>query len=245
MKAAERSTYIHKLKNCIITFGAVIIICCLIVALACHSSSSAENAAPENALTQGTFPRDNINSFTGNDPDDSDTDDQSVSLEELFRRELSLVPFKHIQFLKLRGWRIEMTSKDIAAEYGYSSQLTGITDYNKNIIYISAKDYAIRRATIHEIGHALAYELGWAEETYEFYVCYELEKDRFTDCCSVGDGHEISDKYEYFASVYQNIVLDYDETCSEVPRTVSYIEKRLSEIFIFDFPKLYLAFNDR
>ena len=161
--------------------------------------------------------------------------------EERFEYELSLIPFDQLQFLRLRGWKIELTSMNLAAEYGYSSSICGITDYNKNIIYISSNSNTIRRATIHEVGHAIAYELGWVEETDEFVEIFEEEKEFFTDCCSIGDGHEISDKYEYFASVYQNMILDYSDTKSEVPKTVEYIEDCLSRISIFDEENLHPA----
>ena len=75
----------------------------------------------------------------------------------------------------------------------------------------------------------------------EFVEIFEEEKEFFTDCCSIGDGHEISDKYEYFASVYQNMILDYSDTKSEVPKTVEYIEDCLSRISIFDEENLHPA----
>ena len=167
------------------------------------------------------------------------TEPTGGTTEERFEYELSLIPFEQLQFLRLRGRKIELTTMNLAAEYDYPSQICGITDYNKNLIYISSNSNTIRRSTIHEVGHAIAYELGWVEETDEFVEIFEAEKESFTDCCSIGDGHETSDKYEYFASVYQNMILDYADTKAEVPRTVAYIEDCLSRISIFDEDNLH------
>lgn len=157
-------------------------------------------------------------------------DPEVAALMYEFNQELALVPAHHLGFLKEKGWKIELTTKDLAAEYGYSSYICGITLYKEKIVYISATEYAIRRSTIHEIGHAIACQLGFVEVTDEFKEIYEDEKDYFSDCTSVGDGHEISSVYEYFASVYQNMILDYDDTKAEIPRTVAYIEKCLGKI---------------
>ena len=165
-------------------------------------------------------------------------------LDTLFYDELSLVPIDHIIFLCKRGWQIKLTSEDLAKKYGYSDPICGITVYEDKIIYISSTEYAIKRSTIHEVGHALAYELGWAEVTIEFINLYEWEGFNFTDCRSIGDGHELDNIQEYFASVYQNMILDYEETKGEVPGTVEYIERRLSEIHIFTFDKIRTRSSD-
>ena len=157
-------------------------------------------------------------------------DPEIAALQQEFDEELALIPAHHIRFLKENGWTIEMTTKDLAAEYDYSSYICGITLYQEKIVYISATEYAIRRSTIHEVGHAIACQLGFVELTKEFKEIYEDEKDYFTDCTSAGDGHETYSVYEYFASVYQNMILDYDETQDEIPRTVAYIEKCLGKI---------------
>ncbi len=193
-----------------------------------ESSVSEETAATSETLSPSSTP--SPTPLPSPTPTPEPLDPEIAALMYEFNSELGLVPAHHIRFLKENGWKIELTTKDLAAEYGYSSYICGITLYKEKIVYISATDYAIRRSTIHEIGHAIACQLGFVEVTDEFKEIYEDEKDYFSDCTSVGDGHEISSVYEYFASVYQNMILDYDDTKDEIPRTVAYIEKCLGKI---------------
>ena len=125
------------------------------------------------------------------------------------------------------SYSIELTDMNLAAAYGYSGSIVGITDYETKTVYVANKWSAIRRATIHEIGHALDNAHGTVSCTSEFKSIYYSERYDFHDCTSVGDGHETSDVIEYFASVYQNMILNYDATKSDVPETVAYIERVL------------------
>lgn len=181
-------------------------------------------------VVETTYPSETPTPLPSPTPTSVPVDPEIAALQEEFDDELALIPVHHLRFLKENGWTIEMTAKDLAAEYDYSSYICGITLYQEKIVYISATDYAIRRSTIHEVGHAIACQLGFVELSREFKEIYEDEKDFFTDCTSVGDGHETYNVYEYFASVYQNMILDYDETQAEIPRTVAYIEKCLGKI---------------
>jgi hypothetical protein len=150
--------------------------------------------------------------------------------EELFDAEIALIPVNHLRYLADNGWTWCVTSMDLAAEFGYDVSVVGVTYYPGKVIYIADRSEVIRRATIHEFGHALAYQLGDVDETDEFYDIFYAERDNFHDCTSIGDGHEIMNTDEYFASVYQNMILNYDETYADVPRTVEYIERVLSVI---------------
>ena len=144
-----------------------------------------------------------------------------------FVRQMALIPSEELNFLKIRGWKFELTDTDLADKYGYEGKISGVTDYENKTIYIMNTEYSVRRALLHEAGHALASELRYPDYSEEFYELYQLEKDNFTDCTSAGDGHEISNPIAYYASVYQNMILDYDETFNEVPNTVRYIERTL------------------
>jgi len=215
----------------------VIALCLLLVNSGCSRTANATSDVPAwasiTATSDSALPPDSSLQET---VQSSASSTRKLTVEERFELELSLVPAEQIKFLKSKGWKIELTSEDLAKKYGYSDKICGITVYNDKVIYISAYEYAIRRSTIHEIGHAIAASLGWVEETEEFIEIFEAEKEQFTDCCSIGDGHEISDKYEYFASVYQNMILDYEATKAEVPRTVAYIEDCLSRITVSNEP---------
>ena len=152
------------------------------------------------------------------------TEEYVPTLEEVFYAELDLIPEEELDIILSSGWDIILTDEDFGYENGFDMSICGLTLYDDKTIYVSASNWAIRRSTIHEVGHALDYELGYPSDTKEFREIFEEEKYNFTDCTSIGDNHEISDVYEYFASVYQNMILDYEETAAEVPKTVNFIE---------------------
>ena len=161
----------------------------------------------------------------------ANTQTQDPTVQDLFENEISLIPSNQLEFLRSRGWSWEITGMNLAQRYGYSVGIVGITDYSQKTIYITNRSNKIRRATIHEFGHALAAELGDVDETEEFYEIFYDERDNFHDCTNTtGDGHNTVSTDEYFASVYQNMILNYDETYADVPRTVEYIERVLSVI---------------
>lgn len=148
----------------------------------------------------------------------------------IFDWELAKVPQNELQFLYDNGWEFDITGEDFGGFYGYSENICGLTVYGEKTIYIKDDEWSIQRSAIHELGHALDYEFDWASETPEFYKIYDKEKYNFEDCVSIGDGHEISDVNEYWASVYQNMVLNYDATYEDIPETVEYIESYLNLI---------------
>lgn len=163
------------------------------------------------------------------EPEEEDYE-EPVDLGNIFDEELAKVPYNHLQFLYDDGWTFDLTDEDFGSRYGYSVSICGLTIYRERTIYIRADEWSIHRSAIHELGHALDYEFDWASETDEFNNIFNKERYNFTDCVSIGDGHEISDVNEYWASVYQNMILDYWETYSEVPETVEYIERHLATI---------------
>ena len=156
-------------------------------------------------------------------------EEKELTIQDLLDAELALVPEDDLQFLYDNGWSIELTDMDLAAEYGYSGSIVGITDDELNIIYIANREGAIRRATIHEVGHELAADYDGLYVTWEFINIYNEECEYFRDITSVGDGHEVESSKEYFASVYQNMCLDYERTVNDVPASVEYIERVLWE----------------
>ena len=142
--------------------------------------------------------------------------------------ELSKAPKQDVDLVFQSGWAIEVTDENFGERYGYTTPVAGLTDYGNKIIYI--KEDRINRALLHEIGHVLDYECGLPSQTEEFHQIYVVEKQRFVDCTSVNDRHEIVNEKEYFASVYQNIILNYEDTVRNVPRTVEFIERELNHV---------------
>lgn len=150
------------------------------------------------------------------------------TLQDQFDDELAMSA--QYDYLLEQGWDFILTSEDFGSDYGYTQSICGLTVYGERTVYIRESEWSIRRSTLHEVGHAVDYECGWASETPEFREIFDREKYNFTDCVSIGDGHEISNVNEYFASVYQNMILDYWGTVDEVPDTVDYIERQLGTL---------------
>ena len=125
-----------------------------------------------------------------------------------------------------RGWTIRKCDADIEKQYGFAYPIAGLTDYDMKVIYI--KEDRVERALLHEVGHALDYELGFVSETEEFKALYNIESLRFIDKTAVNDRHEICNEHEYFASVYQNIIINRGQTLKNVPKTVEYILENVS-----------------
>lgn len=155
-------------------------------------------------------------------------EDYEYTLQDRFDDELAMSA--QYDYLLEQGWDFILTSEDFGGYYGYSQSICGLTVYGERTVYIREDEWSIRRSTLHEVGHAVDYECGWASETPEFREIFDREKYNFTDCVSIGDGHEISNVNEYFASVYQNMILDYWGTVDEVPDTVDYIERQLGNL---------------
>ena len=156
--------------------------------------------------------------------------EEYYTIEDIFDEEISNVPDEQLQFIYDNGWNFNITDENFGSYYGYTVSICGLTVYGEKTIYIRDNERAIHRSAIHELGHALDYEFNWASETDEFNEIFEREKYNFNDCVSIGDGHEISNVNEYWASVYQNMILNYDATYEAVPETVEYIERYLNTI---------------
>lgn len=155
-------------------------------------------------------------------------EDYVYTLQDRFDDELAMSA--QYDYLLEQGWDFILTSEDFGGYYGYSQSICGLTVYGERTVYIREDEWSVRRSTLHEVGHAVDYECGWASETPEFRDIFNREKYNFTDCVSIGDGHEISNVNEYFASVYQNMILDYWGTVDEIPDTVDYIERQLGTL---------------
>ena len=178
-----------------------------------HKQGNLTIEAPEEIVARFTYVEEPVEEYV-----------YEPTTEELLEAELDLLPDGLLEYLYDNGWKIELTDMNLSEEYDYPMSICGITLYDEKQIYITDGTYYIRRVTLHEVGHAFAYESGKVDLTREFKEIYNEEKDNFVDCTSIGDGHETSDVQEYFASVFQNMFLDYEETYNSVPETVNYIE---------------------
>ena len=126
------------------------------------------------------------------------------------------------------GWHFAISGQRLADRYGYSMSIAGITDYGSKTILLDNRSKVVKRATLHEIGHAVDQIHGWPSLSGEFAQIFEAEKYSFVDCTAVGDGHETSNIQEYFASVFQNAIINAGNTSKNAPQSYNFVMKYMN-----------------
>lgn len=121
------------------------------------------------------------------------------------------------------GWKIVISDQSLKNRFGYGSSIAGVTYFNEHTIYLDNRKVCPSRALIHEIGHYIDYTNNWPSMTKEFADIFESEKRSFIDCTSVGDGHETSSVEEYFASVWQNALVNRERCRQQVPKSYEFV----------------------
>lgn len=143
---------------------------------------------------------------------------------------MAAIPPEATQLLADGGWRIVLTSEDIATRFGFDyDTIAGVTVESTRVIFISATEKRIRRALLHEIGHALGVMLGDPDASAEFQRIYEAERETFDQQERIDD-HCISTAHEYFAEAYRHYVLYPDILLQSAPQTYSYFQALFSDI---------------
>lgn len=128
------------------------------------------------------------------------------------------------------GWRIVLTSEDIATRFGFDyDTIAGVTVESTRTIFISASKTRIRRALLHEVGHALGILLGDPDAGAEFQRIYAAERETFDQQEKIDD-HCVSTAHEYFAEAYRHYVLYPDILRQSAPQTYAYFQALFSEI---------------
>ena len=143
-----------------------------------------------------------------------------------------LVPGWLKQRFVVEGWHLVISSTPLNIRFGYSVSIAGYTHYDSHTIFLDNRKSAVKRAMMHELGHfidsvnQLTSGNGiFPREIDEFYEIFELEKYNFHDCFASGDGHEISNVVEYFASVFSNIILNRQNCQEQVPRSFEFVSR--------------------
>lgn len=126
------------------------------------------------------------------------------------------------------GWKIVISGTKLSNRFGFNMSVAGITHYDRKIVYLDNRESVIKRAMIHEIGHAIDYIHGLPSQSDEFKVIFNAEKYHFTDVASIGDGHEISSSVEYFAQVFNNIVLYGKDSLGNISKTYEFMSKYIN-----------------
>ncbi|MCD8368945.1 MAG: NINE protein [Clostridiales bacterium] len=149
---------------------------------------------------------------------DGDVDDTFVTqANEL----LALLPYEVQEQFGEDGWTFVITDKNLSQYFynGAYSSVAGTTTVPDRWIYIEDRTKAVSRSVIHETGHALDYELGYPSQSDEFKTIFAAEKSSFRDSTSVGDSHEASNCYEYFASAWSEYILNPTGLIARTPQT--------------------------
>ncbi|MBS1402434.1 MAG: hypothetical protein HPZ79_05540 [Oscillospiraceae bacterium] len=140
---------------------------------------------------------------------------------------MAAIPPDAARLLADGGWRIVLTSEELATHFGYDyDTIAGVTVESARTIFISASKTRIRRALLHEVGHALGILLGDPDASAEFQRIYEAERETFDQQEKIDD-HCISSGHEYFAEAYRHYVLYPDILLQSAPQTYSYFQALL------------------
>ena len=143
---------------------------------------------------------------------------------------MAAIPPEAAHLLAAGGWRIVLTSEDIATRFGYDyDTIAGVTVESARTIFISASKTRIRRALLHEVGHALGILLGDPDAGAEFQRIYAAERETFDQQEKIDD-HCVSTAHEYFAEAYRHYVLYPDILRQSAPQTYAYFQALFSEI---------------
>ena len=143
---------------------------------------------------------------------------------------MAAIPLDAARLLVDGGWRIVLTSEDIATRFGFDyDTIAGVTVESARTIFISASKTRIRRALLHEVGHALGILLGDPDAGAEFQRIYAAERETFDQQEKIDD-HCVSTAHEYFAEAYRHYVLYPDILRQSAPRTYAYFQALFSEI---------------
>lgn len=143
---------------------------------------------------------------------------------------MTAIPPDAARLLVDGGWRIVLTSEDIATRFGFDyDTIAGVTVESARTIFISASKTRIRRALLHEVGHALGILLGDPDAGAEFQRIYAAERKTFDQQEKIDD-HCVSTAHEYFAEAYRHYVLYPDILRQSAPQTYAYFQSLFSEI---------------
>lgn len=142
---------------------------------------------------------------------------------------MAAIPPEVARLLADGGWRIVLTGEELATRFGYAyDTIAGVTVESTRTIFISATETRIRRALLHEVGHALGILLGDPDASVEFQRIYEAERETFDQQEKIDD-HCVSTAHEYFAEAYRHYVLYPDILLQSAPQTYSYFQTLLPD----------------
>lgn len=156
----------------------------------------------------------------------------SENLITLLNQELNKVPSNVIEKFLAIGGKIILTSYDIATTYynDYSiGSLMELHDGRKQILYVSAREKAIREGAIHGMGHVLDSITGWNSfKNNEFLNIYHEEQHTLQT--EGGGTYHKTNEREFFAEVFYQYLLNPDRTTKSAPQAVKFINNLVNTL---------------
>ena len=158
---------------------------------------------------------------------------EDSTLKRKIKKYFSKIPENLLDRFNQSGWRITITTKNIADTY-YEGEdigsICGLTITEKKHIVYEANASKFRRNVLHEFFHYVDYTNGWLSIKEEWQEIYQVEKNKL----KVTDGSSYTfykkNAQEYFAEAFQEYFYNPNGVASKCPKTYQYI-KNLLETF--------------
>lgn len=132
-------------------------------------------------------------------------------------------------FLKNNNIQIYITDTNLAKRFydGVYNSVMGVTLFGSNTIYIEDREKAVKNSLIHESGHIVDSELGFASLNNEFIELYNLESQSFTQ---VAGSYAATNPTEYFAEMFYFIHINPSACEKYAPQTYAYIMNLINNV---------------
>ena len=153
------------------------------------------------------------------------------------QQQYDLIPENIMSSLKNAGWNFYLVNYDLG-DYMLSSNMkfhiSGLTSKrngNKKIEIRGDDGEGIYKSTVHEVGHAVDYELGWISSQNEFMSIFYSERNSYANNIS-SNNHHTKDSSEYFADAFKNTIKNSQQMKTYVPATYEYMNKIINNFGI-------------
>lgn len=185
-----------------------------------ETAASVDAALAQTPLALG--PAEEMPSYASFDAPADDATERTASAA------LALVPASVLADFDEQNWSVVLTStKDLSCYMPAGvtvGNVTGLTAFSENTIYVRASSREIVESTGHEFGHYVDYRLAWPSQTARFEEIWRDEKDSYA---TVAGDYPVVNQKEFFASVYNDVLLKRDARRALAPQAFSFIEEAM------------------
>lgn len=141
-------------------------------------------------------------------------DGVSDSAVQGVRDYLAMIPVSYMELLDI----------DVIVTNDIDASLSGVYKKKENTIYIRATKDSYSYTVIHEVAHALDVALFTPSTSGTFVEIYNKEKDNFKSTVKADWSHDISTIKEYYASAFQEFILNPDQLKENCPETYEFMD---------------------